>query len=132
MLASTLLDQPDSGTRKRGPKTCPDRQQFDCTCETRPESLAASADVTGAANGWQETCVDRSHRREAECRTPVGPEQASELLFLALVVTIVTSKKVFRQEADSTVWHVDGAGRGSEAQESSLRIEDSLLEASTP
>jgi hypothetical protein len=57
----------------------------------------------------------------SECRTTVGPEQASELLFLALVVTIVTTNKVFRQEADSTVWHVHGAGRVSEAQESTLR-----------
>jgi hypothetical protein len=62
VLASILSNQPDSGTRKGGPNTCPDRHQFDRTCDARPNSFATSVDVIGAANGWRVTPVGRSHQ----------------------------------------------------------------------
>ena len=50
-LSPVFPNQPDSGDRRRGPRTHVACHQFDYTCGIVANSFAASVDVTDAANG---------------------------------------------------------------------------------
>ena len=63
-LPPVLPNQPDFGDRGHCKKTHLACHQLDYTCRIVDTAFAPEVDVTGAVNGWVQTRVGRSHRRE--------------------------------------------------------------------
>ena len=96
--------------------------------------MAAEVDVTGAVNGWQETCVDRSHRREFvshreivgvpdACRTGAGKRTS---------VSRLGRDDRYYQQSLSSRGRLHGVARPrswTRIGGTRIHIEDSLLEA---